>query len=591
MTETSAKPVRNGPLALFGELLLAHPGRSALMIGSLFFAALAEGVSFAALLPLLKLAVDPGAPVTGGFEATVVEALAAVGLPFEVGVLILVLVAGILLKAGLVFFAMRNVGYVVAQIATELRLELIRALMEARWSYFKRQPIGTLANAINKEAEHASTIYQEASQIVAYSLQVAVYLTLAVMMSWQFTSLALVAGGLLFFAFRILIRYARQIGKRQARSYDELTRQLADGLHGIKALKAMAAEDRLEPLLAAEAQELNVAKRQHVVVSQLAQLGREPVAAVFMGLALYMTLSFWNIQIEAMLVISLLFYRTLNWLGTLMVFYQSMAANEAFYLSLKGKKLEAVSQREKLTGSPAPLFEQALTVEHVSFAYDDTQVLRDVSMEIPARTLVAVYGASGGGKTTLGDLLLGLVRPSAGDIRVDGVSLGDIELMSWRRQVGYVPQEVVLFHDTIFANITLGDDSYSHDDAQAALIAAEAWDFVRDLPEGLDTLVGEHGARFSGGQRQRLALARALIRRPRLLLLDEPTSALDPVSEEAVCQTLKRLASDTTVLVISHQPALLRVADVVFRAVDGTITRMEPEPFAANLKPIMGSGG
>lgn len=563
------------PLKLFAELLLGHPRRSALMIGCLFFAALSEGVSFAALLPMLRLAVNDDAPVDGGMEQALAGALQFIGLHFELGTLILVLVLGILIKAALVFVAMRNVGFVVAQIATDLRLDLIKALMEARWEYFKKQPIGTLANAINKEAEHAATIYQEASQIVSYSLQVIVYLTLSVMMSWEFTSLALFAGALLFVAFRYLIRYARQIGKRQARSYDELTRQLADGLHGIKALKAMAAEDRLAPLLASEAQDLNVAKRQHVVVSQLAQLCREPVAAIFMGLALYFVLTLWEVQLEAVLVISLLFYRTLNWLATLMVFYQSMAINEAYYQSLKGKKDDAVAHREEISGRSAPLFEHALTVEHLSFSYGDQQVLRDVSLEIPARALVALYGSSGGGKTTLGDLLLGLARPTSGDIRVDGISLREIDLMSWRRQIGYVPQEIILFHDTIFANITLGDSSFTEADAQAALVAAEAWDFVRDLPEDMHTMVGEHGARFSGGQRQRLAIARALIRRPRLLLLDEPTSALDPASEEAICQSLRRLAAATTVLVISHQPAVLRVADRVYNVVDGGVSQMD----------------
>ena len=572
---------KHSPLKLFAELLLAHPSRSALMIGCLFFAALAEGISFAALLPLLRLATNDGAPLDSGLEQAMSSAFHVIGLPFELGALILVLVLGIQFKAALVFFAMRNVGFVVAQIATELRLDLIKALMEARWEYFKRQPLGTLANAINKEAEHASTIYQEASQIVSYSLQVIVYLTLAVMMSWQFTSLSLLAGGLLFFAFRYLIRYARQIGKRQARSYDELTRQLTDGLNGIKALKAMAAEDRLEPLLAAEAQNLNIAKRQHVVVSQLAQLGREPVAAIFMGIGLYFALTQWDMQLESVLVISLLFYRTLNWLGTLMVFYQSMAMNEAFYRSLQCKKNEAVAHQEVISGPPAPLFEHTLTVEKLNFAYDDQQVLRDVSLEIPARTLVALYGSSGGGKTTLGDLILGMMVPASGEIKVDGVSLNDLDLGSWRRQIGYVPQEVMLFHDTIFANVTLRDASFTEADAQAALVAAEAWDFVRELPEGVHTMAGEHGARFSGGQRQRLAIARALIRKPRLILLDEPTSALDPASEEIICQTLARIARDTTVIAISHQPALLRVAEIVYNVTDGRVHRIDMDRLTA----------
>jgi len=136
--------------------------------------------------------------------------------------------------------------------------------------------------------------------------------------------------------------------------------------------------------------------------------------------------------------------------------------------------------------------------------------------------------------------------------------------------IGYVPQETVLLHDSVRNNVTLGDPELTEADAVAALTAAGIWDLVRDLPEGLDTVVGERGGKLSGGQRQRVAIARALVHRPRLLILDEATSALDPETEAAICRTLENLRGELTIVAISHQSPLVDVADRVYRIGEGT---------------------
>ena len=145
----------------------------------------------------------------------------------------------------------------------------------------------------------------------------------------------------------------------------------------------------------------------------------------------------------------------------------------------------------------------------------------------------------------------------------------DADAAAWRGMIGYVPQETFLFHDTVMANVTLGDQDISRAEAEAALRRAEAWEFVAALPEGMDAIVGERGARLSGGQRQRIAIARALIRDPALLILDEATTALDPETEAGIVATVRRLAGKVTVLSISHQLAMRQAADVAYRLEQG----------------------
>lgn len=220
----------------------------------------------------------------------------------------------------------------------------------------------------------------------------------------------------------------------------------------------------------------------------------------------------------------------------------------------------------------------------ISFAFGDNQVLENISMEVPANQVTVIMGVSGVGKTTLTDLLLGLYRPDEGEILIDGIPLEQIDLHAWRAMIGYVPQELILFHDTVLANVTLGDESLSAERAQAALEAADAWEFVSALPEGMMTHVGERGAKLSGGQRQRIALARALVHNPALLILDEVTSALDPETEAAICRNIRDLADSVTILAITHRPAWVDAADRVYElGADRFAVIPETEPQATSL--------
>ena len=158
-----------------------------------------------------------------------------------------------------------------------------------------------------------------------------------------------------------------------------------------------------------------------------------------------------------------------------------------------------------------------------------------------------------------------------------GISLQEIDLRRWRSIIGYVPQETLLLHDSILHNVTLGDPELGYDDAERALRAAGAWEFVSRLPDGLDTVVGERGGKLSGGQRQRIVIARALVNRPRMLILDEATSALDPESEKAVRRSMEELKGQLTILAISHNRAMVSAADRVYQMAEGGAVLLEGE--------------
>lgn len=546
--------------------VVAHPGRLAVSLGLLLAAGLAEGLGFLTLLPVLGMATNatPDSPV----NAKLMEMLDLLGLTPTLGLLLSIVVAGVSVKAVLTLLAQRNIGYTVAGMATDLRLELIRALMQARWTHFVGQPSGRVANAVATEATITAAAYNALMKLIAMLLQVMVFSAIALLTSWQVTVIGLIVGVLLIALLQNLIAFARRAGASNASLMNSLLTRLGDGLLMIKPLKAMGQEARLLPILEADARAIDASQRQLTMASSALNVFQEPVFTVFLAVGLYLALSRFNYALPDLLFMAVLFQRIVARTGGLQIQYQKMVSQEAAYWSLRTLIDSAVVAAEpERHGGLAPRLERNIVFEDVSFAYGTgaTPVLDRVSLEIPAHRMTAIYGPSGTGKTTMADLVIGLLTPKDGRITVDGVPLVDLDRRLWRKSIGYVPQDLILFHESILANVTLGDPALSEDDVRDALVAAGAWDFVAALPDGMHTIAGERGARFSGGQRQRVSLARALVRNPKLLILDEPTTALDPTTEQAVCATLRALSRTTTILAISHQRVLVDAADVVYR--------------------------
>ncbi|MEJ2199762.1 MAG: ATP-binding cassette domain-containing protein, partial [Desulfuromonadaceae bacterium] len=319
----------------------------------------------------------------------------------------------------------------------------------------------------------------------------------------------------------------------------------------------------------ADALKLNTALRKQVYSKAVLKGLQEPILMLLIASGLYVALVLWQLALPEVMVLVFLLARLLSQLGKVQRQHQEMAACESAYWSLQAKIDEALEQREPMVGQEVVTLRREIRFDRVGFRYAEKPILHEVSLTVPVGSMVSVIGPSGAGKTTLVDLVIGLLQPQEGAIFIDDHPLATIDMQCWRRQIGYVPQDTVLLHDTILANITLGDPELGEEDAREALRAAGAWEFVSATVDGMLTVVGERGAKLSGGQRQRIAIARALAHRPTLLILDEATSALDPESEQAICQTLLGLRGRVTMLAISHQPALVEVADHVYRLEGG----------------------
>ena len=202
-----------------------------------------------------------------------------------------------------------------------------------------------------------------------------------------------------------------------------------------------------------------------------------------------------------------------------------------------------------------------LEVKNIIKSFGATEVLKDISFELEQGQALAIIGSSGSGKSTIINLLIGLLEPTEGMILIDGVPLNEMSRQTYRHFISVVPQNSILFAGTVRENITYGLDRYTEEDLQRVVKMANVEEFVKDFPEGLDTQIGEHGGRLSGGQKQRITIARALIRNPKILILDEATSALDNISEYHVQKAISSLIKGRTTFIVAHRLSTIRDAD------------------------------
>ena len=576
MTSPETKETsKTGIFSMIALLMRSYPSRSALMMALLVLAGLAEGVGVASLLPLLEMVINKEGGSPTALEEAVNGLFGFFGITPTLPLLLGIIVVGILLKNLFTLLAMKQVGYTAANIVTEFRLSLLQALFKARWSYFVSQPVGLFTNAISTEAMRISKGYSMGCLLIAGSIQVLFYIALAAMISWQVTAASISAEIVVIFVLNPFVSMAKRAGKRQTDSFQFLISRLTDFLNGMKPIKAMGQVDHVEPFLREESINLRRALQEKVLSSQTLKALQEPAIVLLMSMGIYLLLRYKPGAMASVMLLAFLFARTLTRMAKLQKEFQSLATVESAFWSFRNRLDEAESAGEIVSGTRTPSLDRGVDFDRVSFSYAEREVLHDVSFSIPFGKISVLVGPSGAGKTTIADLLSGLMTPDSGRILIDGVPLQEIHLEAWRHMIGYVPQEMFLFHGNILSNVTLGDERFTREDVEEALRKAGVLEFVASLPQGLETVVGERGGKISGGQRQRLSLARALVRRPRLLILDEVTTALDPATESAVCREIAGLKGEMAILAISHQQAFTEVADVMYRVQNGQVANVK----------------
>jgi ATP-binding cassette subfamily C protein len=498
------------------------------------------------------------------------------GLNMSLTTLLITFVGGLAMKSLTTMAVSTYLARVMSDITRDVRVMLVRNLLNARWNYFVRQPLGRLTNLMGAEANAMGETFYLAAAFLSSILEILVYLTVALLVSRELAIICAVIGLIMFVSFGRLVRRTRNAARRHAAQLNRLAANFSDAIMGIRPIKAMGRQARFASLFEADSREASRTMRGRVISSQFARELQEPMIMLAIIGGLYVATQVWQMHFEHLILLGLLLAKTVDLFSRTQRTYHSMIMSEAQYHAVAKALVDTAEAREVLTGTAEPTLTRAIELANVSFAYGKRPVLKGISLTVPVGKIMALTGPSGSGKSTLVDLILGLQQPASGRITLDETPLDKVDLIKWRTQIGYVPQDLTLFHDTVFNNVTLGDPAFSEDDAREALRAADALSFVEALQGGLHQVVGERGLAVSGGQRQRIAIARALVHRPRLLILDEATTSLDPATERTICENIQKLARERqlTVLTISHQATWHGMADIVATIREGRIVAL-----------------
>ncbi len=556
-----------------------------------------QAVGVASILPFMNIVVDPGIIETnqwlnwfyqwGGFENT--QSFVIVVGFLTLGIIIFAnAISAITVWVKLRFVWHNNLS---------LSQKLLHTYLSRPYAFFLNRNSADLGKNILAEVGHMTYGFLIPFFTMISDLFVAVFILMLLFLVDRSTTVValFILGGpylLIYWAYR---KRLGTTGKQRIEANRERFTSVNEAFGGIKDLKLMGRESSYFQRFSSSAQLFSRLMVSHSLIGQLPRYALETIA--FGGvivLVLYLLQGGGNVA-EIIPMVSLYAFAG----------YRLMPALQRLFLSLTQVRFNFPVVRklnQELVGStqlfpepnqianntPSLPFQYEIELSGVQYLYPHTNepVLRDINLIIPKRTSVAFVGPTGSGKTTLADLILGLLEPTSGEIFIDGVSLTEENRTRWQKNLGYVPQHIFLSDDTVTRNIAFGIPEHliDHEAVKHAARTAGIHDFItHELPKGFDTIVGERGIRLSGGQRQRIGIARALYHDPEVLVLDEATSSLDVVTEEMVYRAIEHLSKTKTLIIIAHRLSTVKHCNTIFLlqkgqvAAQGSFSELEKE--------------
>ncbi len=460
-------------------------------------------------------------------------------------------------------------SYVREDLIVMYRKKILQEYALADWQWLTEHHSARMFHAVTREAEQACEAHINAQRVFINFFQIAVFMAISFRLSWQITLLALGVYVVLGFINSINSNVINQISEAINQKFKHFSNDLVSFQHNKKFIKvALLGERFLAAFRRAIDDMCKIRKRQmlHVEFQRAwSMMGTYILLIVLIYFHQALSLNY-----ATLLLVLFVFMRMAPQFVALSDIYATLDMNIPMHRSLQ-KHLDELHSHIESNGTMEFHLPDPIRFEHVRFSYrHQPPVLNDLNLVFEPNTLTALVGKSGCGKSTILDLLLGLLDPQQGVIYYGNISAGDLDKASLRRHTAFVGQRPSLLDGTLRDNLAVAKPDASKDEIEMICRQVHLSDFIRQLPQGLDTLVGENGIKLSGGQRQKIALGRCLLLKPALLILDEATSELDMESESIIQHTLKQLRAQMTTIVVAHRLSTVKAADRIYVIADGT---------------------
>lgn len=527
------------------------------------FVGLFDGVGLALFIPLLKLVAKENSQEASGDGFISEFVIKFLGLnPTLLNILLLILL----------FFSLKGIskfleGYLRVKyqqyFMRKIRISNIDLLNSFPFMNFAKTDAGRIQNTFSSEVARVNTAFRFYFKSAQYGTLVLVYVLLAFSADPIFSFIVAAGGFGTNFFFKILYKRTKFFSSKltaQSHSFEGL---LIQKVAFFKYLKTTGLNIGFGDKLKSNIVSLEKTQLRLGVIDSLLNAFREPLVIVVVIIAIYLQVNFFNKEIALILLSLLLLYRALT-------FFMAMQEQWNMFLGLSGSLEnmenftgELEKAKEKSGSAKFDYFNKYLILQNVAFNYDSSTVLQNIDLKINKNETIAIVGESGSGKSTLMNIISGLLLPSSGQYFIDGKSVRDLELYSFRKRIGYIPQEAPVFNDNIYNNVTFWAEKTNENVAKFNTVIKKAaiYDFIQELPGKEETLLGNNGINLSGGQKQRITIARELFKDVDFLLMDEATSSLDGETEAVIQHNIMKLKGEYTIIIIAHRLATIKFAD------------------------------
>lgn len=547
-------------------------------------AAISEGVGFLIVLPLFEVLGTSGSEgELTGVGKLLFNFFIYLGWDGSPIILIIAITITFLLKGLLIFGSMAFNAYLIAKLLRELKERLFDHYSVMNYQYYSSRDTGHFTNVMNNQINTMLIAFRSMMRLGSEFVMGAVYVGLAFAVSWKFGAMAILFGLLLLFVFQGLNIYVRSLSRKTAKESGILSKLLIQYLHAFKYLISTNQSHHLRYKFFESVDRFVDFELKRRVSETLTFSLREPILVVAVMIIIAAQIAYFNEPIGPILVSIALFYRGLNSFHGMQLHGQLML-DQIGAVEMVNDEFNRQMRNIELDGDISlNTFSESVEFQNVNFSYGDEfeNALSNIDIKIGAFQSVAFIGSSGAGKSTIVDLLTLILRPTSGKILIDGQNSSLLKSNSWRSQIGYVSQDMVVFDDSIANNISMwqGDIEENPEllsQIKKACMQANISDFIESLPEKYHTQVGDRGIKLSGGQKQRLFIARELFRQPNILLLDEATSALDTDSESFIQESIDNLKGSITLVIIAHRLSTIKDVDYVYVLDQGSIIESGP---------------
>lgn len=546
-----------------------------IMVGLSLAVSILDGFGLSMFLPLLQMVSSSGnidSEKMGNFNF-LVEGAQKLGIPFTLTSVLVFMVVFFLFK-GIASF-MNQVYTVVLQqnFVKTIRLRLLNALNQINFKTFITSDAGRIQNTMSGEVDRVAQAYLTYFGAFQQGIMVAVYLSFAFFVDVQFAVLVSIGGFITNFLYRLIYKYTKGASRKLTGSNHIYQGLVIQHVGNFKYLRATGTVKKHSEKLKDVIHQIENARKRIGVLAGIGTASREPLLIMVVACVILIQTKILGGNMGAVLISLLFFYRALASLVNMQQSWNSFMSVSGSLENMQTFQSELQAGKEKTGNEPFESFRERIELKNLSFNYGKTAVLKEINLNIYKNQSIAFVGESGSGKTTIVNLIAGLLPEDKGFIFVDGKPFRSYNKKMFQHRIGYITQEPVIFNDTIFNNVSFWAPPTSDNlkRFEKAIEQAALTEFVYNLPDKIQTQLGNSGINLSGGQKQRISIARELFKDIDILIMDEATSALDSETEKAIQESIESLKGKYTLLIVAHRLSTVRNVDRVIYMQNGCI--------------------